>query len=431
MTFGMYNVDYEQRIYNPERMRKYRLDRAHSMLKKYGLGAVAVYDYDCFRYLGFYSRHNYARRRPGTYVLLVRDAGFPYAQNDERGTGEKELNPWMKDKFVLKNQTRIMSGCSLDDEFNRQRWAKQAEEIKSILKKHKVTDLPMGVDMAGYHMINECEKAGIKVVDGNPAMAEARMIKNEDEIECLRTAGAITESAHWEVCKALRPGVTEWQIAGVAAKALYDLGAEELEGPSFVVCSGYRSGHNVPAMPTDRIVRPGEMFIIDINGVGFQGYRTCFYRTYCVGDKPTEKQKEIYASCYTVQRAMETTLGPRQTNHQYTKKVIAKAKGELPIPTWPKPGRYHSPMNHQLGLDSGDPGPAAGVGQNVLDAPPFTIQPGMVFAAEVGTFDWDGKKWGYDGCKLENVCVITDTGCEVLYRFPMKDLITVGLPGIY
>ena len=55
----------------------------------------------------------------------------------------------------------------------------------------------------------------------------------------------------------------------------------------------------------------------------------------------------------------------------------------------------------------------------------------MVFAAEVGTFDWDGKKWAYDGCKLENVCVITETGAEVLYRFPMKDLITVGLPGEY
>ncbi|MFH0896616.1 MAG: M24 family metallopeptidase, partial [Candidatus Bathyarchaeota archaeon] len=396
MTFGMYNVDYEQRIYNPERMRKYRLDRAHKMLKKHGLGAVAVYDYDTFRYLGFFSRHNYARRRPGSYVLLIRDAGFPYAQNDPTGTSEAELNPWMKDRFVLKYQTRIQSGCSLNENYNMGLWTKQAEEIKGILKQHHVADLPMGVDFPGFHLINECEKAGIKVVDGNPAIAEARMVKNEDEIECLRTAGAIVESAHWAVCKALRPGVTEWQMAGVAAKACFDLGAEEMEGPSFVVCSGYRSGHNVPAMPTDRIVRPGEMFVIDINGISFQGYRTCFYRTYCVGDKPTEKQKDIYASCYTVQRAMETSLGPGQTNYQYTKKAWGKAKGELPSPEWPKPGRYHQAGNHQLGLDSGDPGPGAGIGPNVFDAPEFKLEPGMVFAAEVGTFDWDGKKWGYD-----------------------------------
>ena len=120
------------------------------------------------------------------------------------------------------------------------------------------------------------------------------MVKTEDEIHCLRMAGVIAESAHWEVAKALRPGMTEFEIAGVAANALYKLGAEELEGPSFVVCTGERSGYGVPNMPTDRIVRPGDLVVIDINGVSFQGYRTCFYRTYCVGDKPTEFQKEVY-----------------------------------------------------------------------------------------------------------------------------------------
>ena len=122
-------------------------------------------------------------------------------------------------------------------------------------------------------------------------------VKTEDEIHCLRMAGVITESAHWEVCKALRPGMTELQIAGIAANALFKLGAEELEGPSFVVCSGERSGYGVPNMPTDRIVRPGDFVIIDINGVSFQGYRTCFYRTYLVGDKPTQFQKDVYKSC--------------------------------------------------------------------------------------------------------------------------------------
>jgi len=428
----MYNVDYEQRIYNPERMRKYRLERGQAMMKKYGLGALAVYDYDTFRYLGFFSRHNYARRRPGTYVLLVKDAGYPYAQLDSTGTSEAELNPWMADKFILENQTFIELGVTMDDDYNKQLWAKQADEIKGLMKKHKVADLPLGIDLGCVYLDQALQKAGVEIGDGNRAIAEARMIKNEDEIECLRTAGAITEAAHWAVCKALRPGVTEWQIAGVAAKALYDLGAEELEGPSFVVCSGPRSGHNVPAMPTDRVVRPGEMFVIDINGVSFEGYRTCFYRTYCVGDKPTEKQLEIYNAAYTVQRAMETSLRPGIGNHQYIKDVIKKSKGELPVPKWPKPGKYHQAHNHQLGLNSGDPGPMAGVtSDEIVAAPDFQLQKGMVFAAEVGTFEWEGKNWCYDGCKLENTGVVTDTGYEIFYRFPYKDLIVCGLPGVY
>lgn len=47
-------------------------------------------------------------------------------------------------------------------------------------------------------------------------------------------------------------------------------------------------------MPTDRRVRPGDLVVLDINSVSLQGYRTCFYRTYCVGDKSTEFQKEVY-----------------------------------------------------------------------------------------------------------------------------------------
>ena len=84
-----------------------------------------------------------------------------------------------------------------------------------------------------------------------------------------------------------------------------------------------------------------------------------------------------------------------------------------------------------LGLASGDPGPTIGIRQQHMDYPPFTFEPGMVIAVEVGVRDWDGSKWLYDGVKLENTGVVTETGFEPFYRFPYKDLITVGLPGVY
>jgi len=340
--------------------------------------------------------------------------------------------PWFEGRLVMENQVRIQCGCSVDKPFTAQQWAKMAQEIKGLMKKHDVADKPLGIDISSPGMIKACQDAGLTVVDGNPMLAEMRMIKNEDEIECLRTAGAITESAHWAVCKALRPGVTEWQMAGVAAKALYDLGAEELEGPSFVVCSGYRSSHNVPAMPTDRIIRPGEMFIIDINGVSFQGYRTCFYRTYVVGDKPTEKQKEIYQACYEFQTSMERNIKPGMTSHEFVH-AVWKDGGDKnwPGPVWPKPGRYWRPAVHHLGLNSGDPGPMMRPTQETLNQPPFVIEKNMVFAVEVGTYDWNGESWEYDGVKLENTGVVTENGWQSFYRFPYKDLITCGLPGDY
>ncbi len=441
MTFGMYNVDYEQRIYNPERMRKYRLDRAHAALKKHGLGAMICYDFDDFRYLGYCIWHNYMRRRPSRYLLLIRGDGFPYSPASAPESGEYQLMPWLRDKMILKSTTSVQAGLVLDNKWVDAEWTKQAEEIKSLLKKHKVLDEPVGIDVHfGLRTVDALRKVGINLVDGNPAIAEARMIKNEDEIECCRTAGAITESAHWEVCKALRPGMTEWQVAGVAAKALYDLGAEELEGPSFILSSGNRFGHYGVQTGTERVIRPGELFVLDINGVSFQGYRTCFYRTYCVGDKPTEKQKAIYQDTYNRQHAMEVNLRPGISSRDYCRAVLEDGDGMWPGnlewegrkwgPTWPEPGYYGSvPSGHQLGLASGDPGPSPP--GPIRGQPSFTIQKGMVFATEVGVREWDGKKWLYDGCKLENTGVVTDTGFEVLYRFPYKDLITVGLPGIY
>jgi len=438
MTFGPYNVDYEQRAYNPERMRKERLERAHATLNKYGFGSLVIYNYDTFRYLGYYSLHNYARRRPGTFLLLIKDAGYPYAPADQASpTWEEELMPWFKDRMVLttSRQSKIYLGYPENPEYIVGDWDGTAAEIKGLLEKHGVADLPCGVDMTNHHMIKACERAGINIVDGNHVIATMRMVKTDDEVECMRTAGAITDSAHWEVCQAVRPGVTEWEMAGVAANACFKLGAEEMEGPSFVICSGERSGHSVPAMPTDRIVRPGDMFVIDINGISFQGYRTCYYRSYVVGDKPTEFQKEIYQNCYEALTAMSNSIKPGITNKEVAETWLEKGKypgGWGSQPTWPAPGRYYfGSAGHHIGLCSGDPGPDLLQTLRYPGSPPLTIEKNMCFANEVGCFTWDGEKWARDGVKIEHCGVVTDTGYESFYRFPEKDLLTCGLPGVY
>jgi Xaa-Pro aminopeptidase len=438
MTFGNFAVDYEHRPYNPERMRKERLARAHAALHQFGFGSMIVYNYDTHRYLGYYSTHQYARRRPGTFLLLIKDAGYPYAPVDAFApTWAEELMPWYEGRMKLKTslQTTVYQGYPQKPEGIVEEWEKMAAEVKGLLEEHGVGHLPCGVDMSNWHMMNACQKAGIKLVDGNHVIVAARMIKTDDEIECLRTAGVIAESAHWEVCQALRPGVTEWEMAGVAAKALFKLGAEEMEGPSFVACSGERSGHNVPAMPTDRIIRPGDLFIIDINGVSFQGYRTCYYRTYAVGDKPTAFQKEVYNCAYEGLMALLNSIKPGITNYEAQQNWLKQ--GDAPglwgrVPKWPGPGRYYvGSTAHPLGLCSGDPGPRIQGTVPYLPGPPLTLEKNMCFAVEVGCFVWDGKKWARDGVKLEQCGRVTDTGFEVFYRFPLKDLITCGLPGIY
>jgi Xaa-Pro dipeptidase len=427
MTFGKFTVDYEQRIYNPERMRNYRLGRAQAMLKKHGLGSMLIMEFDNQKYFGYNTRRGWVRHRTGNeFLLLIRDAGFPYCPAFGRTTYET-LMPWYKGKGVLRGFP-FQAGASLDKKFNAGQWDIQVEQVKDLLKKHGVADDPCGIDVSVMNMVDAFQRGGVNLVSGVEALAEARMIKNEDEIECCRVAVSITDGAFYEVSKALKPGMTELQVAGVAAKALYDGGAEDMEGPSFVIHSGPRAGENMPRTASDRIIRPGEMVVIDLNGVGFEGYRTCFYRTFCVGAKPTEFQKEIYKDAYDCLRSMERAIKPGLTNSQSAQLVMKDGERRWHNgPTWPKPGKYWSTSfgGHEVGLTSGDCGP----GWGRIGVPDVVMEPGRVLAVEVGCSEWDGKNWSYDGAKLENTGVCTDKGFEIFNRFPYDELIVCGLPG--
>lgn len=437
MQYGQYAVDYEQRPYNPERMRKQRWAKTQAGLKKWGLGAMILYDYDFHRYMGYYTFHQYARRRLGTYVLVVQGVEIPYVNTDKYPESWEELRmPWFKDKYVLKSARpyQLCNGLPEHPNYMVESFQRNVDDILPLLKKHGVQDMPVGIDVVSPNMLDVLRKGGIKVVDGNNCMVDIITEKTEDEIYCLRMAGAITEAAHWEVARSLRPGMTELEIAGVAANGCFKHGAEELEGPSFVVCSGERSGYGVPAMPTDRRVRPGDFVIIDINGVSFNGYRTCFYRTYLVGDKPTQFQKEVYGVTYDALMALQSVIKPGITTKDVQQEWMKL--GDFPggwgrEPKFPAPGRYFfGSGGHPIGLRSGDPGyTLPGAGEIFGNFPGGTIKKNFTFAVETCCVTWDGKRWAKDGVKLENCGVVTDTGFDIFYRAPLKDIIVCGMPG--
>jgi len=420
-------------------MRKYRWARLQEAMEKFDLGALILYDYDYHRYAGYYTFHQYARRRLGTYVLVVRGEEIPYVNNDKYNHAWEELRlPWFKDKFVLESARpyQLCNGLPEHPEKMRETFMVNVKDLKPILEKHGVVNAKIGVDVVSPLMYEVLTEHGIQLVDGNNAMVYAITDKNEDEIHCLRMAGAITEAAHWEVARALRPGMTELEVAGVGANACYKHGAEELEGPSFVVCSGERGGYGVPNMPSDRRIRPGDFVNVDLNGVSFNGYRTCFYRTYLVGDEPTQFQKEVYGVTYDALMAMQSVMRKGITTAE-AQREYAKL-GDFPggwgrEPVFPEPGRYYfGSGGHPIGLRSGDPGyTIPGSGKIFGDYPGGMMKVNHTFAVETACFTWDGKKWSKDGVKLENCGVITEDGFDVFYRAPIKDIVVCGLPGTY
>ena len=87
----------------------------------------------------------------------------------------------------------------------------------------------------------------------------------------------------------LTPGVRESEIVALANKRLYEFGSDQVEAVNAI--SGERCNPH-PHNFTDRIIRPGDQAFFDIIH-SFNGYRTCYYRTFGVGSA-TQSQHDAY-----------------------------------------------------------------------------------------------------------------------------------------
>ncbi|MBI4285677.1 MAG: aminopeptidase P family protein [Chloroflexi bacterium] len=411
MTFGRMAVDWQERI-NYDRLRRERLERAKSQLEKDGLGSILCFDYCNVRYItGFYTPGCF-RLSSQRYVLLPRNGDPVLWIEGAISTQVRDAwTPW------LKGNVRASTGSHFAYLEPGVRADVMVNEIGKILAQHGLEKEPIGVDQASgvpyFWLIENFGKAGLKLVDGHPAMMEARKIKTRDEIECIRQACANAEAAMADVRDAIRPGVTEMELCGVVAKKLYSLGCDEYE--DLVVCSGEHTNPNTHQM-SDRQIRPGELVFVDIAGQAFNGYKTCVYRTFSVG-KASSRQKELYQECY-----------------EMLYKGISKAKAgatTLDITkSWPTDPAY---WGHEFRRDIADLAMGHGVGLSLYDKPiimhalsrnnPIPLKENMVLALET----WTGKKGEREGVRLEEMVLVTKDGYELLTRFPVGELIEAWL----
>src|SRR5205085_8949898 len=135
-------------------------------------------------------------------------------------------------------------------------------------------------------------KEGIKVVDGQALMSEARLIKTRDEISLLNTSAMMVDAAYDHLYEAMRPGFSENQAVGLVSKVLYDLGSEYVEAVNAI--SGERCSPH-PHVFSDRFLRPGDPAYFDIPH-SYMGYRTRYYRTFSVSSA-TQSLRDAYQRC--------------------------------------------------------------------------------------------------------------------------------------
>lgn len=112
-------------------------------------------------------------------------------------------------------------------------------------------------------------------------------IKSEREIELMREAGKILAKTHEELEKAVRPGISTWEIDRIGEEIIRSYGCI----PSFLHYNGYPASicisvneevvHGIPSKK--RILQEGDIVSLDA-GVIYKGYHSDAARTHAVGE---------------------------------------------------------------------------------------------------------------------------------------------------
>jgi Xaa-Pro aminopeptidase len=139
-----------------------------------------------------------------------------------------------------------------------------------------------------------------KVVAKNctPVLSALRIAKEDGEIERIRASASVAVAGMAAAVKAVKPGLTESQVAAEAEHAMRQAGADEFWRS--YVCSGPRT-NIAHGLPTQRRIEQGDLVMIDIHPI-VNGYSADICRTVCVG-KPTAEQQAAYDLYLKAQQA--------------------------------------------------------------------------------------------------------------------------------
>lgn len=273
--------------------------------------------------------------------------------------------------------------------------------IYDILSELQVKSIAIEEDYATYEFVNTLKnKANLDIIPLKGLITKLRMIKDQAEIDLVREAANITDKAFEHILGYIKVGMTEKEVANELEHFMKKNGAD---GPSFtfIVASGNRSSmpHGVAS---EKVIEDGDFVTIDM-GCRYKGYCSDMTRTFVMG-KATERQKEIYEIVLSAEETVLQSIRPGITGFDLDKiaRDIITSKG------------YGENFGHSLGH---------GVGLEVhelprlvqLEAGKIQLEPNMIITDEPGIYIS-----GFGGVRIEDLVVVTETGCDVLSKSTKK-----------
>jgi Xaa-Pro aminopeptidase len=154
-----------------------------------------------------------------------------------------------------------------------------------------------------YDLLSEAFP-GAEFVHVTPVIDRLRAIKSEEEIACIEKAADISDKAMEAAIKAVRPGVTELDVAAEAEYVMKKSGSERPAFSTFVA-SGKRTLLAHP-IASRKEIEPQDPVVIDL-GASWEGYAADVCRTTFAGE-PSSRQTEFLRSVIGAQQAASSVI---------------------------------------------------------------------------------------------------------------------------
>ncbi len=234
---------------------------------------------------------------------------------------------------------------------------------------------------------------GVKVVVADEVFRPLRWIKSENELNCHRKAFKVAEKAVQAILNEMKPGMTEFQVIGIAQREIYANGGE-YEGHSLYCFGGDRTSNGI-SRPTGAKIKKNEIIQLNI-GARVGGYSSSIGLPVWFGKLPKNQLALV-----------EFGLRAHKYTIELMKAGVEAASIAQDYYDWGCAEGWKDYMLY---------GPVHGLGIMETESPwiettsKYKLQKNMTY--QIDTF-FTGD--GY-GLRWERGCIITDDGCELLSK---------------
>jgi Xaa-Pro aminopeptidase len=238
---------------------------------------------------------------------------------------------------------------------------------------------------------------------GQQLVNRMREIKSKAEIALLKKVAEISARAHVEVLRSVEPGMREWEVGALVQYVFFKEGCEYTGYPP--ICGSGPNSTILHYQANRRLMQAGDVMCMDTAGE-YHGYSADVTRSFPISGKFSKEQRAIYDAVYKAQEAGIRACKAGASVSAIGSLVwdtLAQAAIEIGLISKKEDLRryYMHGFGHGIGLDVHDPLPG-------------TLQPGAVLTVEPGLYVKAGSpcdpKWWNIGIRIEDDILVTEEG---------------------